>query len=195
VTTTRNATQPPAPAPAVVLADPDLGGLYDPPRTPVVIDVPALPCLCLDGTGDVGDSLEWAAAVDTLRAAESALETPSGTGRIAPLELRRGVGPTAGSWRLLVVLPPDALIPRSRTPMDGGVRPGRLPAEWAVQLWHTTDADLTHAAGWARLERFATSIGYRLDGPTHEVLIDGATAPVIGGEVILRRRITVAESD
>ncbi len=130
----------------------------------MIVDVPPIAALLVDGTGEPERSLPWAEAVDDLRAAEDA----AGRGVVpAPLEMlhRGGV-----DWTLLVIVP-EATARRYAGAGAGRVRSGRLQENWAAQLLHAGE-DESREDALMRLDRFIHGCGYRPEGPLHEIILD-----------------------
>lgn len=188
-------------------------GLYRPPRSPVMVDVPAMTYLALAGSGTPWSSLEWAEAVDALHAVAAAVESVTGLHEPgSPLEALVEDGDTDGPvgshgsdagevrWTLLLALPDgvDAEVVARATAvvrdLDGldaaaGMHRVRLHEAWAAQVMHVGEGP--RATTLARLGEFVARHGYLPRGPRHEIYLDDAlTTPAELVRTVLRQPVT-----
>jgi hypothetical protein len=168
-----------------------LAGLYSPPRTPVIVDVPTLVYLVVDGRGDPATSLAWAEAVDALTAVSAAVRTvlDVAAGPGMPLEILWPSDDGDDGWTLLMTQPhaatPDVVrraIDLTRTTAGlvaaSDVRRRRVHEGWAAQVMVVGprgDAGDVRE----RLAAFTQRNGYRRHGLRHEIWLDdpATTAP------------------
>ncbi len=203
-------TLSPPPAPAPRTAPPvetvhpthPIGGLYNPPRTPAVVDVPVMTYLTVTGTGAVpgAEDPAWAEAVARLRSGWRRLvgEKASGTG-LPPLQVlwedaRRT------RWTIMLALldtPWAATAGGSVAAAPAGCAVRTLHEGWCVQVMYEGEAN--RAPSLARLDRFLTRHGYQVRGlaeQVHEIFLDDV-APDAGPaspapRVVVRRRVQPA---
>ncbi len=159
------------------------GALYRPPRSPVIVHVPPITYLMVDGSSPARTSLAWAAAVDALRGAELAVRAGQPDVEPAPLEVLWHAGE---GWTLMLAVAADA-PPESAAdlPEPVPVRYERLHERWAAQLLHVGTPEERERA-LRRLTRFIDAQGYRAVGPLHEILLD---PPAIDPDDAPRRAI------
>ena len=172
-----------------------LGGLYSPPRTPMIVDVPEVDCLARTGSGPAAN-LAWAEAVDVLRSTWAGLQPPALIP--PPLEvIWSGHGET---WTLLLALPAPLAAPLAVPLTDpltdpqqlAGCEIRRLHEGWCAQLMYYGAGN--RQPSLARLDRFIDRQGYRPRGPAaelHEIYLDDGTSTP-APRVILRRRVRPA---
>lgn len=171
---------------------PWLGGLYSPPRTPVIVDVPPVSYLVRTGEGPPEGNLAWATAVDLLRAEWRDLLGENGSGiEQGPLLEVLWHDPEQRRWTVMLALGDPSWRPRESAPQPAAVR--HLHEGWCAQLLYYGTPGPAGAAGreaaLARLDRFVTRQGYRVrsDGVLHEIFLDDAATPA--PRVIARRRV------
>ncbi len=165
----------------------DLGALYSPPRCPVIVDVPPIRYLMVDGIADGATSLAWAEAVDALRDAERRAHPGAAVAALhapAPLEVLHHPD---GHHTLMIAV---RLAGRARRGPEPSVRSERLHEGWAAQLLHVDSAEEQHGA-WRRLERFVEARGYLPVGPRHEIVLDDDGCR----RRVLRRAVRTAGND
>ena len=142
--------------------------LYSPPRSPVVIDMPPLAYLAVEGACPA----DWARAVQALRTA-----APDGGQPIEVLWADDGV-----HWTALRAVDRHVRGRGDRLehpPVEvPGVRLAHLHEGWCVQVMVVSSADegAQRTAREAALERiagFVTDHGYQVRGRLHEILLDG----------------------
>ena len=187
-----------------------LSGLYSPPRTPVIVDVPTLVYLCIDGRGDPATTLAWAEAVDALTAVSAAVRTltdqPVGNHVTAgspvsvgmPLEILWPSDGADDGWTVLMTQPhattPDLVrraieITQSTAQLESAalVRRRRIHEGWAAQLMHIGPRPVKPDA-FERLAAFADRHGYHPHGLRHEIRLSGAD-PLAPGRTIYRQPV------
>jgi hypothetical protein len=155
-----------------------LGGLYAPPRTPVIVDVPPIAYLTRSGRGAPEASLAWAEAVDDLRTAWDAVRlygpgspAPQGIpGRVPPLEVVWADADPA-SWTVMLALAVD-IDPAVEVP---GVEIVRVHEGWCAQVLHL-GGRRERDVSLSRLDRFVARQGYLRDAGLHEVFLDDPAA-------------------
>jgi hypothetical protein len=172
---------------------PEVGGLYTPPRTPTVVDVPIVTYLAVSGSGSPHRNLAWAEAVDRVRAGWYAVMGAEASP--PPVEVIWEDGERT-RWTLLLALPAG---PPERRPAGCAVQ--ALHEGWCVQVLYCGEADREPAL--ARLERFLIRQGYTprgRPGQVHEIFLDavpdgaqhgaqGGTPPHSAPRVIARRPV------
>ncbi len=163
----------------------DHGALYSPPRSPVIVHVPPITYLMVDGAHSPGASLVWAEAVDALRCAERAALADRPDAEPAPLEVLWH--DDDARWTLMLAVPVgDGGEP---APSDhDAVRTGRLHERWAAQLMRS-GTDREREIALRRLSRFIQAQGYRAVGPVHEILLDGLDPDDAPRRSVLRRTV------
>ncbi|MFN8079746.1 MAG: hypothetical protein U0Q19_09275 [Kineosporiaceae bacterium] len=174
-----------------------LGGLYSPPRTPMIVDVPETDCLARSGSGLAEGNLAWAEAVDVLRRIWPTLQPTA----LPPPPLEVLWSGRGESWTLLLTLPAAVTGtptgPTDPTGLNGtrqlaGCEVRRMHEGWCAQLMYYGARN--RQPSLARLDRFIERQGYRPRGPAgalHEIFLDdGASTPA--PRVILRRRVQPA---
>lgn len=151
----------------------DLGALYAPPRSPVIVDVPPIDYLMVDGSG-APDTLAWAEAIDTLRTAAG------GVASEGPVEVLWHTDEADDPrWTLMVA------VGGGPATLPEGVRSARLDEGWSAQLMVTGGR---REIALRRLDRFVDEHGYRSSGPLHEiVLVAGGGEDDATRRCILRR--------
>jgi hypothetical protein len=173
----------------------ELADCYSPGHTPVLVDVPELSCLMVDGHGDPNTSEDYRVAVETLFTlsytlrfackAEGVLDY-----KVMPLE---GLWWTpdmadfsvsdkdAWSWTALMVQPDVVDLDRLEQARAGVVRKKKLSRLAEVRLEGWTEgrcAQVMHVGPYsaegptiANLHRFIIDEGYRLTGKHHEIYL------------------------
>jgi hypothetical protein len=187
---------------------------YGASAKPVLVDVPPMQFLMIDGAGDPARAGPFQAAVDALYSVAWTLKSLLKKG---PMELDFGVMPLEGlwwaddmsrfhadrdgwQWTLMIMQPPvvsaelaaQAAIEaqsKKRLPLIGEVRLARFEEGKAVQLLHTGPfADEGPAV--ERLHAFAAEQGFALAGKHHEIYLSDARRTVPGKlKTILRQPI------
>jgi len=167
------------------LVRPWLGGLYSPPRTPVIVDVPGVTYLVRTGEGPPEGNLTWAEAIDGLRADWRELVGGKGSDAQAertPLLEVLWHDAEQHRWTLMLALDDPALRPHGAGPAVRHLHEG-----WCVQLMYQGAA--TRETALTRLDRFVSRQGYRFhaDGVLHEIYLDDVAA--LSPRMIARRRV------
>jgi hypothetical protein len=194
------ATDLPAPVPAVDLRR-RLQALYDPPREPVLVDVPELTCLMIDGPGAPRGE-EYEAALAALLALSDGLHFAlqrSGVvdAPVMPLETLRDPSGREG-WTALVVQPDEvdqkalaAVLPAAvlRAPAAKVARLTRFAEGRCAQVLHVGPGEAAGAT-IERLHAFLAEQGLRPRGRHHEIhLGDPRGAPSERLRTLLRRPV------
>jgi hypothetical protein len=169
-----------------------LGGLYAPPRAPVIVDVPPVSYLVRTGEGPPEGNLAWATAIDVLRATWRDLLGEKGLGN-EPGPLLEVLWHDLGQrrWTLMLAMGDPSWRPGEPDPQATAVR--HLHEGWCAQLLYDATPGPAGAANreaaLARLDRFVTRQGYRIrgDGVLHEIFLDDASTAA--RRVIARRRV------
>jgi hypothetical protein len=160
----------------------EFGGLYCPPRTPVIVDVPPMDFLMVDGPAEARTSagLAWAEAVDALRACAPATE-----GAGSPLEILWHGEPERSRWTVMIAVRGD----RAPQPGTRTVHRRHLHEGWAAQLMANGGPDeLTRAL--VALDRYIHDRGYRALPGVHQICLDDAApAPQAPRRYILRKAV------
>lgn len=182
---------PDAPDLPTAAGGPSLGGLYSPPRSPVIVDVPEMTYLAIDGDTAPAADPAWTEAVGRLREAEQQLTGPLDRPRSLEVLWRAD-----GTWMLLLAIPARAVRQARADDLPASVRVHRRRERWAAQVL-ADRIPAERATALDRLERFLTRQGYHAVGPLHEILLDDPRPALPGGETrgrrcILRRTVVAA---
>jgi hypothetical protein len=172
----------------------ELGALYAPKRQPVVVDVPELSCLMIDGHGDPNTSPEYQAAIEALFAiAYTAKFAVRATGidfHVMPLEglwwtpdmAAFSTGDkSAWLWTMLIVQPPVVtaeIVEQARSkaatrkPLDAIalVRLDRFAEGKVAQVLHVGPYS-TEGPTIESLHQFIAAQGYQRTGKHHEIYL------------------------
>jgi hypothetical protein len=179
----------------VTSTEPDVTRLYRATRTPVLIDVPSLTFLMLDGRGDPNISADYAAAVQALYTlsygVKFAIKRTLGLQvRVAPLEgfwwaedMSAFLLADKASWQWTAAIrQPAEVTPEILDEVAADVaRKKDVPAAAAVRLEEFTEgfcAQVLHVGPYsaeqptiARLHDFIVEQGYALAGKHHEIYL------------------------
>ena len=178
----------------------ELRPLYSPPsKAPVIVEVPELSFLMLDGRGDPNASEAYQAALQALYGVAYTLKftlkkgDPERDFKVAPLEglwWTDGEPPTldglqtdrdSWNWTMMIAVPDavtaaevaaaaDAAAQRRPLPAAGLVRLERFAEGQAAQVMHI-GSYAEEAPTIARLHEFVAEQGYELHGRHHEIYL------------------------
>jgi hypothetical protein len=178
----------------------ELQPLYSPPsKAPVLVDVPELSFLMLDGRGDPNSSEQYQAALQALYGVAYTLKftlKKSDSGRdfkVAPLE---GLWWTDGgppsldelqkdrdswNWTMMIAVPDAVVAAEVAAAADAAAQRRPLPAAGLVRLERFAEgqvAQIMHIGPYAeeaptiaRLHAFVAEQGYELRGRHHEIYL------------------------
>ena len=174
--------------------------LYTPPsKAPVIVEVPELAFLMLDGRGDPNSSDQYQAALQALYGVAYTLKftlkkaDPEHDFKVAPLE---GLWWTDGeppsldalqtdrdswNWTMMIAVPDAVAAAEVAAAADAAARRRPLPAAGLVRLERFAEgqaAQIMHIGPYAeeaptiaRLHDFAAAQGYELRGRHHEIYL------------------------
>jgi len=182
--------------------------LYSPSaKAPVIVQVPELALLMLDGRGDPNSAEEYQAALQALYGVAYTLKfalkksDPVRDFKVAPLEglwWSDGGPPSPGalqtdrdawSWTMMIAVPDDVTAAEVAAAADAAARRRPLPAAALVRLERFAEgqaAQVMHVGPYAeeaptiaRLHEFVAEQGYELRGHHHEIYLSDPrrTAP------------------
>ena len=174
--------------------------LYSPSaRTPVIVEVPELAFLMLDGRGDPNSAEEYQAALQALYGVAYTLKftlkkaTPERDFKVAPLEglwWTGGAPPSldalqderdAWNWTMMIAVPDDVTAAEVAAAADAAAERRPLPKAKLVRLERFAEgqaAQVMHVGPYAeeaptiaRLHEFVAEQGYELCGRHHEIYL------------------------
>jgi len=174
--------------------------LYSPPsKAPVIVEVPDLAFLMLDGRGDPDSSEAYQAALQALYGAAYTLKftlkkaDPGRDFKVAPLEglwWTDGEPPSlddlqsdrgAWNWTMMIAVPDEVAAAEVAAAADAAARRRPLPAAGLVRLERFDEglaAQVMHVGPYAdeaptikRLHAFVEEQGYELRGRHHEIYL------------------------
>jgi hypothetical protein len=174
--------------------------LYSPPsKAPVIVEVPDLAFLMLDGRGDPDSSEAYQAALQALYGAAYTLKftlkkaDPGRDFKVAPLEglwWTGGEPPSlddlqsergAWNWTMMIAVPDEVTAAEVAAAADAAARRRPLPAAGLVRLERFAEgeaAQVMHIGPYAeeaptiaRLHEFVAEQGYELRGRHHEIYL------------------------
>jgi len=174
--------------------------LYSPSaKAPVIVEVPELAFLMLDGRGDPNSAEEYQAALQALYGVAYTLKftlkkaAPERDFKVAPLEglwWTDGEPPSsealqadrdAWNWTMMIAVPDDVTAAEVAAAADAAARRRPLPAAALVRLERFAEgqaAQVMHIGPYAeeaptiaRLHEFVAEQGYELRGRHHEIYL------------------------